>query len=194
MFKNIGGKIKALAITLAGLGIGFSIVYFIVLIKEDLLKVGSNAAILIAVISLVCAMILYGFGQLIENSDKLVKMKEAELAEKQKDEVKKIEPTEKKEKASKVEKKDVLKSISPTIKEKIKKIISTSKTKVASLKKDNADWLEEIKSLTDEELVDRIDNDHSWQYSYIILCCHEYNERLNPKKETQKKPDKKIKK
>ena len=62
------------------------------------------------------------------------------------------------------------------------------------MKKDNADWFEEIKSLTDEELVDRIDNDHSWQYSYIILCCYEYNERLNPKKVEQKQPANKSKK
>ena len=186
MFNNIGKKIKALAAIIAGIGMTFSIVYFIVLIRENLLKVGANAVVLIAVLSWVCAFILYGFGQLVENSDKLVKMKETELAEKQKAEDKtvKVVEEEKVSKTTKVSKKEVLKDITPSLKEKIKKIVNTSKSKFEGLKKDNEDWFEEIKSLTDRELVDRIDNDHSWQYSYVVLCCYEYNERL---KELSKK-------
>ena len=183
MFKNIGGKIKALALIISGFGMVFSIVYAIVLIKDDLLKVGVNAVILIAVISLISSFILYGFGQLIENSDKLVKMKEDELEKKQKVETKE-ELIEKEAKVSKTVKKDdkkILKNISPTLKEKIKKIVITGKGKFESIKEEKEAWVEEIKSLTDKELVDRIDNDYSWQYSYVILCCYEYNKRVKGK-------------
>ena len=70
MFNNMGKKLKALAGIIAGFGMGFSIIYFIVLIKEDLLKVGANTVVLIAVLSLIGAFLIAGFGQLVENSDK----------------------------------------------------------------------------------------------------------------------------
>lgn len=71
MFNNIAGKIKALAKVTCWFGI---IAYVII----GMIIIGTNeylalAGILIAVVgpffSWICSLILYGFGQLLENSD-----------------------------------------------------------------------------------------------------------------------------
>ena len=190
MFNNMGKKLKALAGIIAGFGMGFSIIYFIVLIKEDLLKVGATAVVLIAVLSLIGAFLIAGFGQLVENSDKLVKLKEAENSKaaetSSEDEEPAVSNKSKKEttaKASEKSKKEQNSlTVSSFLEDKIKKIVATKKDKEESLKQANPDWCEEIEELTDKELVKRIDNDHDWQHKYVVLCCFEYNKRLKAKK------------
>ena len=71
MFNNIGGKIKSLAKVVCWIGIIASIIGGIVLFMEDddmfficVLIAGGGA-----LISWVSSFVLYGFGQLVENSD-----------------------------------------------------------------------------------------------------------------------------
>ena len=76
MFGNIGGKIKSLAQVITWLGIIGSVIWGFVLMAtdEDLIFAGLMIALLGSLISWVSSFVLYGFGQLIENTDKLVEL------------------------------------------------------------------------------------------------------------------------
>lgn len=76
MFENIGKKIKGLAKVVAYLGMIASVIGGISIMAD-----GSDVAILIGLLVMISGMIAawigsffaYGFGQLVDNSDKLVK-------------------------------------------------------------------------------------------------------------------------
>ena len=74
MFDNIGGKIKGLAATIcwlgiiASLGIGISLIS---LEEEITTAIGIVIIILGALFSWISSFLTYGFGQLVENSDKM---------------------------------------------------------------------------------------------------------------------------
>ena len=74
MFSNIGSKIKNLAQVVTWIGIIACVVWGLVLMvtDEELIFVGLMIALLGSLISWVSSFVLYGFGQLIENTDKLV--------------------------------------------------------------------------------------------------------------------------
>lgn len=76
MFGNIGGKIKSLAQVITWLGIIGSVIWGFVLMAtdEDLISAGLMIAVLGSLISWVSSFVLYGFGQLVENTDKLVEL------------------------------------------------------------------------------------------------------------------------
>ena len=71
MFDNIGGKIKTLAKVVCWIGIIACIITGIVLMAtdDDLILVGILTAVVGSLLSWVSSFILYGFGQLVENSD-----------------------------------------------------------------------------------------------------------------------------
>ena len=76
MFDNIGGKIKGVAAAVCWLGIIISIIVGIDLCASDeevLTVVGIVVIFLGSLSSWIGSFVLYGFGQLVENSDKLVK-------------------------------------------------------------------------------------------------------------------------
>ena len=74
MFDNIGGKIKSLAQVVCWIGIVCSVLYGIILIvaDEDLAFLGFVVMIIGPLVSWVSSFTLYGFGQLVENTDQLV--------------------------------------------------------------------------------------------------------------------------
>ena len=75
MFDNIGRKIKTLASVLAWIGIVLSIIYGLILLadgKDDNVVVGVIIIVVGSLCSWLSSFVLYGFGQLIENSDILV--------------------------------------------------------------------------------------------------------------------------
>lgn len=74
MFYRIGRKIKALAKVLCGLGIfGFVVAGAIVIaLHEKLLLAGILIIVGGALASWISMFLLYGFGQLVDNSDRLV--------------------------------------------------------------------------------------------------------------------------
>ena len=89
MFDNIGRKIKTLAkvVTFIGMGgsvlTGFSV--YVNIIKENEENFIAGLIIMFLVVGLGClaswvgSFLLYGYGQLIENTDILVVQKETEL-------------------------------------------------------------------------------------------------------------------
>lgn len=76
MFSNIGSKIKTLAQVITWIGIIGSVIWGLVLMTtdEELISAGLMIALLGSLISWVSSFVLYGFGQLIENTDKLVEL------------------------------------------------------------------------------------------------------------------------
>ena len=76
MFGNIGGKIKTLAKVLTWIGIISSVITGISMLAtgdEALVLIGILIAAFGSIVSWVSSFLLYGFGQLIENTDELVK-------------------------------------------------------------------------------------------------------------------------
>ena len=75
MFDNIGDKIKTLAKVVCWIGIIACIITGIVLMAtdEDLVLAGILTAVLGSILSWVSSFVLYGFGQLVENSDIIAK-------------------------------------------------------------------------------------------------------------------------
>jgi len=72
MFNNIGGKIKTLSETLCYIGMAGSVIGGIaVAIMEDVL-VGIIILVIGSLVSWIGSFFGYGFGQLIQNSDKIV--------------------------------------------------------------------------------------------------------------------------
>ena len=73
MFNNIGSKIKTLAQVLTWIGIIGSSISGIVLMAEDedLIAAGLLTIIFGCLFSWVGSFLLYGFGQLVENSDRI---------------------------------------------------------------------------------------------------------------------------
>ena len=77
MFDNIGKKIKSLAETISYIGIAASVIFSILFMLADAslesIFLGLFYLIAGAVASWIGSFLLYGFGQLIENTDILVK-------------------------------------------------------------------------------------------------------------------------
>lgn len=77
MFNNIGSKIKGLASFFTWIGIIASLVIGLNMLgHENTRGAGISIMILGSLLSWVMSFVLYGFGQLVENSDKLVSMNE----------------------------------------------------------------------------------------------------------------------
>ena len=76
MFNNIGRKIKTLAKVITGIGITASIIYGAVVVRLSnspiFIMQGLIIMIVGSLISWLSYVTLYGFGQLIENTDILV--------------------------------------------------------------------------------------------------------------------------
>ena len=80
MFDNIGKKIKYLASFFCGIGIVLAWIIGIIMISygassyryEEWIPIGICVCILGSIISWIGSFFLYGYGQLIENTDKMV--------------------------------------------------------------------------------------------------------------------------
>ena len=81
MFDNIGSKIKSLAQVVCWIGIVASVIggFSIIVSNDEAVVVGLLTMVLGAVGSWVGSFVLYGFGQLIENSDTLVEISKHNL-------------------------------------------------------------------------------------------------------------------
>ena len=69
MFDDIGGKIKIIGQILCWLGIGCSLFVGGLYISQEQIVAGFLIATIGALVSWISAMMIYGFGQLIQNSD-----------------------------------------------------------------------------------------------------------------------------
>ena len=79
MYKGIGGKIKTLAGVITCIGILLSIVSGVVLMTKGYVLVGVLVMLVGFLFSWISTFILYGFGQMVENSDKLVAIEKMKL-------------------------------------------------------------------------------------------------------------------
>ena len=75
MFDNIGGKIKTLATVVTWVGIIASVlsIFIFLAIDDDMFIIGLGVAVLGSLLSWASSFVLYGFGQLVENSDIIAK-------------------------------------------------------------------------------------------------------------------------
>lgn len=76
IFGDIGGKIKALATVIAWIGIVASVIsgFTMMSIDEDLIFAGILVLGLGSLVSWISSFVFFGFGQLVENIDKLVEI------------------------------------------------------------------------------------------------------------------------
>ncbi len=74
MFDNIGDKLKGVAVAACVLGIVASLIGGIAMMVGGAVLIGILTIVLGALISWLSCLGLYGFGQMIENSDTLVAM------------------------------------------------------------------------------------------------------------------------
>jgi len=82
MFDNIGGKIKKLASVITGLGITGSVIVGIILmaLAEELVLMGIIIAVVGSISSWIGSFLLYGFGELVENSAIIAKKSDMKLS------------------------------------------------------------------------------------------------------------------
>lgn len=71
MFENIAGKIKSAAQVACCAGIGLSVLNGIALLAREAVILGLLYIFFGSLIAWVTSLCLYGFGQLIENSDRI---------------------------------------------------------------------------------------------------------------------------
>ena len=78
MFNNVGGKIKAVAKVTAWIGIAICVIYgFVMLVSmEDMALIGLLIMTVGSLASWISALVLYGFGELVENSGIIANKKE----------------------------------------------------------------------------------------------------------------------
>lgn len=82
MFDNVGGKIKVVAQFVTFIGIAASIVLFFIMTSSGeaaIIALGFVVLIFGSVSSWLSSLVLYGFGELVDNSDKLLKMNKISL-------------------------------------------------------------------------------------------------------------------
>lgn len=81
MYDNVGGKIKGIAQLVTWLGIIASVIGFMILVgNEDTIGLAFAVLIVGCIGAWLSSLVLYGFGQLIENSDIIVSKINSESA------------------------------------------------------------------------------------------------------------------
>ena len=185
-FNNIGKKIKTMAkISFYLLSVLFLFYGILLIIKTDNDILGLLWLILGPIISWISSFVLYGFGQLVDNSDKLIALKEVPNNDIQ---------NNKKAKTTHLENTTIGSNIKPN--KDIEEINCTSQYKMAkqiikdlppehldSLKQKYKKWAIEIEKMTTEKLFTIIEKEQTdWEEYYIYLCSFEILNRIKTNK------------
>ncbi len=185
-FNNIGKKIKTMAkISFYLLSVLFLFYGILLIIKTDNDILGLLWLILGPIISWISSFVLYGFGQLVDNSDKLIALKEVPNNDIQ---------NNKKAKTTHLENTTIASNIKPN--KEIEEINCTSQYKLAkqiikdltpehldSLKQKYKKWAIEIEKMTTEKLFTIIEKEQNdWEEDYIYLCSFEILNRIKTNK------------
>ena len=185
-FNNIGKKIKTMAkISFYLLSVLFLFYGILLIIKTDNDILGLLWLILGPIISWISSFVLYGFGQLVDNSDKLIALKEVPNNDIQ---------NNKKAKTTHLENTTIGSNIKPN--KEIEEINCTSQYKMAkqiikdlppehldSLKQKYKKWAIEIEKMTTEKLFTIIEKEQNdWEEDYIYLCSFEILNRIKTNK------------
>lgn len=169
LYNNIGNKIKILAFVIATIGSILSLIFSIVALSNNLIIEFILIIVLGPLFSWISSFILYGFGQIVENSDKNI----SKLNNLSENTLKK----EYKNKNSKTLTNNKI-TLSSEILEKIATILANlDDSKKNKLKHNYKDWYENIKKLSIENLIEIIKNSNDWQKEYVVLCCIELESR-----------------
>ena len=181
-FNNIGKKIKTMAkISFYLLSVLFLFYGILLIIKTHNDILGLLWLILGPIISRISSFVLYGFGQLVDNSDKLIALKEVPNNDIQ---------NNKKAKTTHLENTTIGSNIKPN--KEIEEINCTSQYKLAkqiikdlppehldSLKQKYKKWAIEIEKMTTEKLFTIIEKEQNdWEEDYIYLCSFEILNRI----------------
>ena len=181
-FNNIGKKIKTMAkISFYLLSVLFLFYGILLIIKTDNDILGLLWLILGPSISWISSFVLYGFGQLVDHSDKLIALKEVPNNDIQ---------NNKKAKTTHLENTTIGSNIKPN--KEIEEINCTSQYKMAkqiikdlppehldSLKQKYKKWAIEIEKMTTEKLFTIIEKEQNdWEEDYIYLCSFEILNRI----------------
>ena len=185
-FNNIGKKIKTMAkISFYLLSVLFLFYGILLIIKTDNDILGLLWLILGPIISWISSFVLYGFGQLVDNSDKLIALKEVPNNDIQ---------NNKKAKTTHLENTTIGSNIKPN--KDIEEINCTSQYKMAkqiikdlppehldSLKQKYKKWAIEIEKMTTEKLFTIIEKEQNdWEEDYIYLGSFEILNRIKTNK------------
>lgn len=184
LYSNIGRKIKILAKALAFIGTMLFIIFGFILISLKPTILSIFCIIGGPVISWISSFTLYGFGVLVENSEKSTILKQKNKNDKvsvsKPDTSSTIDHTENVFIFNeKVEENDNIScEISPKILEFIdSQLNNLSKTTIQKIKQEFSVWNKDIQSLSDKELISILGNPNNWQKEYILLCCIEFKKR-----------------
>ena len=172
-FKNIGKKIKILATVIAIIGSLVSIILGIILICKTVYIDGILWITIGPIVSWISCFVLYGFGQLVDNSDKLVENK---IANNNENTTTMTNQIDNKTTAS-------METYSTNELTKVKDIIKHLSIKeVNNLKNKYKKWTVEISKLSTPQLLNIINNEQNdWEKEYIYLCCFELLEKNKDK-------------
>ena len=185
-FNNIGKKIKTMAKISFYLLSGLLIFYGILLIiKTDNDILGLLWLILGPIISWISSFVLYGFGQLVDNSDKLVAIKVVPDNDIQNNKKVKTTHLENMTISSNIKQNTEIKEINYTSQYKMAKQIIKDLTPeyLDSLKQKYKKWAIEIEKMTIETLFAIIEKEQNdWEEDYIYLCCCEILNRIKSNK------------
>ena len=187
MFNNIGEKIKSVAVVVTIIGIAVSFLYGGWLIFTGSWLFGVCTIIIGSISSWLASLVLYGFGQLVSNSDSMVELQEEQNEMVEKKLVYKDIVETKKEKISQQKK-----SGSSQLKnkgfdltdlyEKAKEDIQHLKFHEKQLLKEMyPQWYKEIREFSLEELAEILD-DKGDNRDFDYLCCIEIVDRLKSSK------------
>ena len=184
LYSNIGRKIKILAKVIAFMGTIGCIICGCIFAFLKILSLSLFCIIGGPLLSWISSFTLYGFGVLVENSEKSVNSKQKTKNDKATSSKTDISSTidhtenvfiinEKAESNTKIHC-----EISQTILEFIdSQLNNLSKTTIQKIMKEYSIWHKDIQSLTDKDLISILETPNNWQSEYILLCCIELKRR-----------------
>ncbi len=174
MFNNIGEKIKSVAVVVTILGIATSLFLGIWMCAKSAWLMGVCIIIVGSICSWLGSLTLYGFGQLISNSDIMVKMQD-----KNNDNIEKI--VKGNIKAEKPRKSPVAVEIIKVDGLDISDYYETAKQKTENLKDkqrraivmEHKDWARNVEKSTTKDLCETLDEIDEWDEDFVTLTCLE---------------------
>lgn len=184
MFDNISSKIKLLAKVLVYVGSVFFVICGLILVfgAED--PIGWFYVILGPILVWVSCFVLYGFGQLVENSDKMVALNSKENIKFIKEEHKEDKQVTKQAGSTTANKvKWNIKPSEYSQYEKVQEIVKDiTQVQLNNLKQQYKNWYISIQNIPDKKLFNIVNNERdAWEKEYIELCCIVLLERVNEK-------------
>ena len=186
MYNDIGGKIKILSIACAIISSFVCFIAGMFCLFDKAILLTLLWWIIGPILSWASSFLLYAFGQLVDNSDKTIEIRQNNqilnnrlviALEKLANIESNTQPQTLKKKKTKENPQEKM-QISNIIVDKISNILtSLTDNEKINIEKTFQLWKKEIQSLPTQDIINRISKDEDWQKEYIILCCIELEKR-----------------